>query len=125
MAMIEFHKIWVEQCEAARHIREAYGLDKALGYLIGEKFLDFLEASDHDRDFAGELPRFVEGIKRIFTPKEIRAYLDDVRRVGPLGHTASDAVYEEMVVAGAVREDPVEWAEQILRLERARTLLLG
>ena len=41
--MIEFHKIWIEQCEAARDIREGFGLEKAIGYLIGEKFLNFLE----------------------------------------------------------------------------------
>ena len=33
--MGEFHEIWIEQCEAARDIREAFGLQKALGYLIG------------------------------------------------------------------------------------------
>jgi hypothetical protein len=123
--MVEFHKIWIEQCEAARHIREAYGLEKALGYLIGETFLDFLEACDQDGDFAGELPAFVEGVRDIFTPEEIRGYLDGVRRVGPLSHTASDEAYEEMRAAGAIREDPVEWAEQILLAERARALLVG
>jgi len=46
--MIEFHKIWIEQCEAARDIREAFGLQKAIGYLIGEKLLDFLRAADQD-----------------------------------------------------------------------------
>ncbi len=35
--MIEFHKVWIEQCEAARDIREAFGLEKAIGYLVGEK----------------------------------------------------------------------------------------
>ena len=44
--MIEFHKIWIAQCEAARNLKDAFGVDKALGYLIGEKFLNFLQASD-------------------------------------------------------------------------------
>jgi len=123
--MGEFHEIWIDQCEAARDIREVFGLEKALGYLIGEKFLNFLEAADEDPAFAGELPRFVEEIKRIFAPAEIRGYLAGVRRVGALGHASSDEAYEEMRTAGAVREDPVEWAEQILRIERAKTLLLG
>ncbi len=35
--MIEFHKVWIEQCEAARDIREAFGLEKAIRYLVGEK----------------------------------------------------------------------------------------
>jgi hypothetical protein len=122
--MIEFHKIWIDQCEAARDIRDAFGLEKAIGYLIGEKFLNFLEASDEDAAFAAELPRFVEEIRQIFGPTEISAYLDGVRRVGPLGHVCTDDVYEEMQDAGAVPEDPVEWAQQILRLEQARRLLV-
>ena len=123
--MIEFHKIWIAQCEAARNTKEAFGVDKALGYLIGEKFLNFLQASDGHPEFAAELLRFVEAIKEIFEPGEIRAYLDGTRRVGALGHTASDEEYEELQAAGAIDEGPVEWAEQILRLERTKALLLS
>ena len=123
--MTDFHEIWIEQCEAARDIREAFGLQKALGYLIGEKFLNFLRAADEDAAFAGELPRFAEEIKQIFAPAEIQTYLDTVRRVGSLGHTASDEAYEEMIEAGAVPEDPVEWAEDILLIERTKKLLLA
>jgi hypothetical protein len=123
--MTEFHKVWIDQCEAARDIRETFGLGKAIGYLIGEKFLNFLEASDQHPEFAAELPSFVAEVKQIFEPAEIRAYLDGVRRVGALGHTASDEAYEEMHAAGAIPGGPVEWAEQILLLERARALLLS
>lgn len=122
--MREFHKIWIEQCEAAKDIREAFGLQKALGYLIGEKFLNFLQVADQDQAFAAELPRFVEMIKRIFASAEVRTYLDTVRRVGALGHVATDEAYEEMREAGAIDEDPVEWVEQILLVERAKSLLL-
>lgn len=123
--MREFHKIWVDQCDAARDIREAFGLEKALGYLIGEKFLNFLRVADQDPAFAGEVPEFIEEIRQIFDQTEIRAYLDEVRRLGPLGHTASDQAYEEMRDAGAIDEDPVEWAEEILLIERAKQLLLA
>jgi len=123
--MIEFHKVWIEQCEAARDIREAFGLEKAIGYLVGEKLLNFLEVSDEDPEFAGELSRFVEEVKQIFAPSEIQAYLDGVRRVGALGHVASDEAYEAMQAAGAVSEDPVEWAKQILLVERMKKLLLS
>jgi hypothetical protein len=34
--MHEFADIWIQQCDAAREIREAWGTKKALGYLIGE-----------------------------------------------------------------------------------------
>ncbi len=122
--MTNFHKIWIDQCEAARDIREAFGLEKALGYLIGEKFLNFLRAADQDPDFAVELPAFVDEIRTIFERAEIRGYLDGVRRVGSLGHILSDEDYEEFRDAGAVEEDPVEWAREILLVERVKTLLL-
>lgn len=123
--MPEFHKIWIEQCEAARDIRDAFGLQKALGYLIGEKFLNFLQAAREDQVFAGEVPSFAAEIKDIFGRDEIRTYLDTVHRVGPLGHVATDDVYEDMREAGAIDEDPVEWAEDILLIERAKELLLA
>ena len=123
--MIEFHRIWIDQCEAARDIKEAFGVDKALGYLIGEKFLNFLQASDQHPEFATELPRFVAEVTQIFEPGEIRAYLDGATRVGALGHTASDEEYEELQAAGAIPGGPVQWAKQILLLERTRALLLS
>ncbi len=122
--MIEFHKIWVEQCEAAQDIREEFGLKKAIGYLIGEKLLNFLQEADRDPVWAAEVPAFAEAIKQIFTPEEIAAYLAGVTRVGALGHVSSDEAYEEMRDAGAVDEDPVEWAQQILVVERMKRLLL-
>ncbi len=124
-AMIEFHKIWIEQCEAARDIREAFGVQKALGYLIGEKLLNFLRAANDDAAFAGEVPSFVAEIRDIFDRDEIRTYLDTVQRVGALGHVATDEAYEDMREAGAIDEDPVEWAEDILLIERVKELLLG
>ena len=63
--------------------------------------------------------------KRIFTREEIGEYLAAVHRVGPLGHVASDEVYEEMREAGAIEENPVWWASEILLIERAKTLLLA
>jgi hypothetical protein len=33
-------------------------------------------ASERDAEFAAEVPAFVDEIRRIFTPEEIRAYLD-------------------------------------------------
>jgi hypothetical protein len=123
--MRESHKIWIEQCEAARDIREAFGLQKALGYLVGEKLLNFLRAASEDVAFAGEVPSFVAEIREIFSREEIRAYLDTVQRVGALGHIATDEAYEEMREAGAIDENPVEWAEDILLIERAKGLLLA
>jgi hypothetical protein len=39
---MQLHKIWIEQCEAARGIENEFGTQKALAYLVGEKFLNYL-----------------------------------------------------------------------------------
>ena len=49
---IEFHKIWIEQCEATETIRERFGLQNALDYLIGEKLFSFVAAAEQDPEFA-------------------------------------------------------------------------
>ncbi|MGH7320094.1 MAG: hypothetical protein ACRELA_10795 [Candidatus Rokuibacteriota bacterium] len=95
------------------------------GGLPRKKRLNRLPSSDQDGAFAAELPAFVEEIKRIFEPAEIRAYLEGVHQVGALGHVCTDDAYDEMRDAGAIPEDPVEWARQIIRLERTKTLLLS
>ncbi|MGH7354687.1 MAG: hypothetical protein ACRELS_08965 [Candidatus Rokuibacteriota bacterium] len=64
-------------------------------------------------------------IKDVFDREEIRTYLDSVQRVGALGHVATDEAYEEMREAGAIDEDHVWWAEDILLIERAKELPLG
>lgn len=77
--MIEFHKIWIQQCEAAEGIREQFGAKDATRYLIGEKLFHFMEAS-HDRpEFAEELPKFITEIKRIIEPHEIVEFFDDLQ----------------------------------------------
>jgi hypothetical protein len=122
--MTEPHKIWIEQCDAARGIREAYGTERALGYLIGEKLIDFVRAADREREFARETPSFIAEIKRIFEPWELRRYVEGVRRVGALAHTSTEEEYETLQAAGAIEQDPAAWADDILILERIKKLLL-
>ena len=62
---IQFHKIWVEQCEATVGIRERFGLDDALNYLIGEKLFHFVQAAEQHPEFAAELPAFVAEIREV------------------------------------------------------------
>jgi len=121
----EFHKIWIEQCEAACGIREDFGIQKALGYLIGEKLLNFVRESDTGAEFAAELPHFVTEIQRSFEPQEIRDYLENIRRVGPFGHVGSDEEVELMRKAGAIEEDPVQGAEEAILVERIKEMLLS
>jgi hypothetical protein len=65
----KLYEIWIEQCEAARTVRDCYGLKAAFDYLVGEKLLSFAEAATKALRFAQELPRF----GRMFTPHEIAA----------------------------------------------------
>jgi hypothetical protein len=122
--MIEFHKCWVDQCDAARGIKEEFGCEKALGYLIGEKLMAFVEASDRRPEFAQELPSFLREIRNIFNPGEIRRYLAGVRRVGALAHVCSDEEWETLRQCGAIDESPVRGAEEALLFERIREMLL-
>jgi hypothetical protein len=79
----KFEKIWIEQCEAARGIEDEFGTDKALKYLIDEKFIDFLEAAEADAAFRAEIPAFVAEIKTIFEPWQLRECLDRARQTEP------------------------------------------
>ena len=120
------HKLWIEQVEAADGIRDEWGLEKALGYLIGEKFLKHLQYSENAEEFRKEIAPFVQAIKESYEPWELRQYFDSVKRVGSLGHTMSDEEYEGIMASGLFDdgETPTSLAEDILRLSQARELLL-
>ena len=64
--MAELHKVWIKQCEGTEQIESDFGTQKALEYLIGEKFLNFLESAESDDNFRDEIPAFVTKIKSIF-----------------------------------------------------------
>jgi hypothetical protein len=81
--MPEVHKIWVEQCEAAKGIEDEFGTQNALDYLVGEKFLNFLEAAETDADFRAEIPAFVVEIKTICEPWQLAQYLATARESEP------------------------------------------
>jgi hypothetical protein len=66
---IEFHKIWIDQSAATEGIRERFGLDDALSYLIGEKLFSFLHAAERDALFAAEVPAFIDEIRRCLQPR--------------------------------------------------------
>src|SRR5688500_4917768 len=81
--MQPFCKIWIEQCEAARNIDAEFGTQRALDYLVGEKFTNFLEAAETDAEFRAEIPAFVAKIKMIFEPWQLAAYLETARETEP------------------------------------------
>lgn len=132
---MDFHKIWIEQCEAARGIEDEFGTQKALDYLIGEKFLDFLEAAETNTDFRGEIPAFVSTIKTIFEPWQLAQYLDTARKTEPFDPDLfvprqHEELGEEEIGFDAEEiedmrmEDIRQCARDLLLVERAREWLL-
>ncbi|MBI4584100.1 MAG: hypothetical protein HY717_08765 [Planctomycetes bacterium] len=123
MAMIEFHKIWIEQCDATEGLREDFGEEKAIRYLIGEKFLNFIKASDSRPEFSQELPKFAARVKEIFEPHEIAEFLDKLLQEGA-ADPAEEWVFDDFEDAELEQRDMVSEAEKIVRIERAKELLL-
>ncbi len=121
----EFHKIWIDQCEAARGIRDHFGNEDALDYLVGEKFVNFVRAANTHVEFAQELPRFVEEIHRLFDDERLRRYFETSPTTGNLAPRYSDEDLRTFPEEEALDDDPVTGAEEILVLEQAQAMLLG
>jgi hypothetical protein len=123
---IQFHKIWIEQCEATEGIREHFGLKNALNYLIGEKLFTFVQAAEQHPEFAAELPAFLAEIQRLFTPEEIREYLDHLEKTKYLAPQEPELALDDLEEEGDDEdwlENPVMGAEELLRFSRIRQLL--
>ncbi len=123
---VEFHKIWIEQCAATEDIREQFGMNNALDYLIGEKLFHFVEAAEKDPDFARELPAFVAAIQRLFPAEEIRGYLDHLERARFLAPPEPEIEIEddeEEMNDEPWPAHPVLGAQELLRFSRIRQLL--
>ena len=117
-------KIWMEQCEAARGIEDECGTQKALAYLVGEKFLKYLESAEKDSTFQAEDPAFVAEIKRLFEPWQLSECLEKARLTEPF----DPAIYEDAEPEDIEMErkaDLRRCAADLLVLERAKELLLG
>ena len=133
---MEPHKIWIEQCEAAQGIEDEFGTQKALEYLVGEKFLNFLEAAETDADFRAEIPAFVAKIKEIFEPWQLAQYLETARETEPfdpepvrardqhpvLGEEEIEFDAEE--VEDMRKDDIRQCTRDLLLVERAKEWLL-
>jgi hypothetical protein len=117
---MEPHKIWIEQCEAARDIEAEFGTQKALSYLVDEKFINFLEAAEDDPDFRAEIPDFVAEIKTIFERWQLAEYLEKARQTEPFDASVYDVAEEaEMERQSELRRS----AAELLLVERAREWL--
>jgi len=120
-------RTWKEQCEAASGIRQRFGLDQAVNYLVGEKFLGFLRAVDREPALSPELPKFVAEVRRIFAPEVIVAFFEarGPARSRALGHGRVDDSFEGFAAEGVGPDEVVRGAEEVLLLECARELLVG
>jgi hypothetical protein len=122
----EYHRIWVEQCAATEDIRERFGLESTLDYLIGEKLFSFVAAAEQDPLFAQELPAFVAEIQRLFTTREIRAYLGHLERTKFLASPEPDLDRDDLDEEAEEEPwpaNPVIGAQELLRYSRVRQLL--
>jgi hypothetical protein len=133
--MAEQYKIWIEQFEAAENIEGDFGTQKALDYLVGEKFLNFLEAAETDADFRAEIPAFVAKIKTIFERWQLAQYLETAKESEPFDlklfePQSSDSLGEEKIEFDAdeiedMRKDDIrQCTRDLLLVERAREWLL-
>jgi len=119
-----FHKIWIEQCEAVEQIEDEYGVEKAMGYLIGEKLLNFLEAAETRPEWRAEIPHFIARTKSLFEPWRIAEFFATPRRLGVLGHTADEEGHEALRSQLDESEKLREDARNLMLFEWARELLL-
>jgi hypothetical protein len=117
-------KIWIEQCEAARNIENEFGTDKALIYLIGEKFLNFLEVAETQAEFRAEIPVFVAEIKVIFERWQLAEYLEKARQTELFDPSVYDEDDDPEMVEMERQDDVRRSANDLLLVERAKEWLL-
>jgi hypothetical protein len=125
---MRFCEVWIEKCEAARQIEAEFGTENALDYLIGEKFLNFLQAAETDAEFRAEIPAFVGGIKTIFETWQLAAYLETARQSEPFDPSLYDDEDEDFDTEDVEIERKLEIshsASDLLLVEQARGWLLG
>jgi hypothetical protein len=121
---VQPHKIWVGQCDAARGIEDEFGTAKALDYLVGEKFLNFLQAAETNAEFRAEIPLFVAEIKSIFEPWQLAEFLEKARHSDPFDPGLYEGETQE-VVEEERQADLSRCASDLLLVEQARGWLLG
>ena len=76
-------EVIADWCEAtAGRIEPEFGTEKAMSYLIGEKFLNVLEAAESSNEWREAIPEFVGAIKSLFEPWQLAQFLKTPRRLG-------------------------------------------
>ena len=116
----EFHKVWMAQCEAAGDIRLRYGPKAAFDYVVAEKLLIFAEAAPGRPEFARELPRFVAGVRSLFTPEELQIHIARIEHERMAREALSAEIEEE---DDPFRESPEAAAERARQFSTIKELL--
>jgi len=124
--MTEVHKKWIEQSDAARNIENEFGTQKALDYLVGEKFVNFIEAAETDADFRAQIPNFVAAIKSIYEDWQLAAYLATAKVTEPFDPRLFDGddEFDSEEVEGMRKDDIRQCTRDLLLVERAKEWLL-
>jgi hypothetical protein len=117
-------EVIADWCEAARGVEDDYGREKAMGYLIGEKFLNFLERAETDHAWRRAIPAFVAGIKSIFEAWQLAEFMNTPRRLGALGHASTEKGHRMLRAEWDEEERLREDARNLMLLEWAKELLL-
>ena len=120
MSNREFHKVWVEQCEAAGDIRLRYGPQAAFDYVVAEKLLNFAETAAHRPEFARELPRFVARVRGLFTPEELQTHIARIEHERMVQEARLAEIEEE---DDPFRESPEAAAERARQFSTIKELL--
>ncbi len=119
-------EIWKEQCDAALQIEAEFDTEKALDYLIEEKFLSFHEAAENDAEFRAEIPAFVAEIKTIFEPWKLAEHLETARQSEPFDPSLydEDEDIDPEFVEDERQDELRRSAADLLLVEQARGWLL-
>ena len=126
--MLNLRRIWIEQCEAARGIEDEFGVVPAMKYLVGEKFMNYLDAAEKDTDFRAELPAFVAEIKTIFEQWQLAEYLEKAGWTEPFDpslYDEDDEDYDPEFIEMERKDNLRRVAKEMLLIERAKEWLLG
>ena len=72
----EMRMTWDAYHRVASVVRDQFGGEKALEYLVDTKLANLVRAASTDPDLARDLPEVVAEARRTFDPEELRAHLD-------------------------------------------------
>jgi len=98
--------LWQDYSDAAIAIRERFGSNAAIDYLLGEKLMTFAQTGETEPAFLAELPAFADRIRSLFSAADMENYFvraDHAARIDP--DLLQDATPEEIEEFQSVIDD--------------------